>query len=279
MTNSTLSNGEKLLPAPGGWRPRTLIRHVPDGFVIHVDDTGDTYAVSPAGATLRWPAPSAEAKAWAAKQAAKPRPGPSVGDGWQCFTEQTFSAALGVFTAHWDVPSAPTSHNGQVVYYFPCTADSFSGPTLLQPVLQYGVSPAGGGNYWGIASWYMIDYVLHHSTLDHPISVGTRLYGSITLDSGTWTVKFAGYQIHQITVSNYATQYWAANALEAYGLTTETDLPPSTVTIQNDGLKDTSGEYVGNTNLTVHNWASGCTAVLNSNDNPGGSTTLKTPTS
>ena len=27
---------------------------------------------------------------------------------------------------------------------------------VLQPVLQWGVSAAGGGNYWAIASWYLL---------------------------------------------------------------------------------------------------------------------------
>lgn len=60
----------------------------------------------------------------------------------------------------WNVPSTPPPSNGSVTYYFPSVQnqnpdnENWSGEMLLlQPVLQYGISPAGGGDYWALGSW------------------------------------------------------------------------------------------------------------------------------
>lgn len=36
---------------------------------------------------------------------------------------------------------------------------------ILQPVLQWGLSPAGGGNYWAINNWYVNDQDYFYDSL------------------------------------------------------------------------------------------------------------------
>ena len=62
---------------------------------------------------------------------------------------------ISYFSTKWIVPPAPATDNGQLVYLFNGIQQTSSGPFILQPVLQWGVSPAGGGSYWSITNWYV----------------------------------------------------------------------------------------------------------------------------
>jgi hypothetical protein len=57
----------------------------------------------------------------------------------------------GMETALGPVPHDPVSRGNQQLYYFSgLTNDS---GLIIQPVLQWGTSPAGGGDFWAIAAW------------------------------------------------------------------------------------------------------------------------------
>src|SRR5262249_39312006 len=53
--------------------------------------------------------------------------------------------------ATWKVPCAPRTVSGQLIYLFPAFQNT---SWIFQPVLQWGYSGAGGGDYWAVASWY-----------------------------------------------------------------------------------------------------------------------------
>ena len=95
------------------------------------------------------------------------------------------------------VPNNPST-NGGLIYIFNGIEPS-SQNWILQPVLQYGSSPAGGGNYWGIASWLVGTGGAWHSPLER-VNPGDRLWG--------YTEQ---------TGSSNGTLYWIS---EAYDLTT-----------------------------------------------------------
>merc|ERR1712228_781847 len=84
------------------------------------------------------------------------------GNGWQVYTKMDVGN-VSAFTGQWNVPSAP-SKDGQILYTFtglqnidwvPPEKDPDEPFDIIQPVLQYGRTPAGGGAYWGVASWYV----------------------------------------------------------------------------------------------------------------------------
>ena len=56
------------------------------------------------------------------------------------------------FISEWVVPEAPTEQGNQTIFYFPALHDV----AILQPVLQWGKSAIGGGEYWSVASWYVL---------------------------------------------------------------------------------------------------------------------------
>ena len=81
---------------------------------------------------------------------------PTFGSGW--ITYASWRAAsdtvITALTTTWTVPAAPTSQSGQLVYLFNGLQDE-PGSQILQPVLQWGVSPDGGGPFWSVASWFV----------------------------------------------------------------------------------------------------------------------------
>jgi hypothetical protein len=112
-------------------------------------------------------------------------------------------------TGSWLVPQAPASYTSQTLFYFN-GFEPASGNAIIQPVLQYGGSAAGGGNYWSTAVWYIDQFGnVYHSTLTS-VSVGVTLTGYLT-SSGcasnglcNWTVQMK----HNGTVQN--SMLWAA---------------------------------------------------------------------
>jgi len=90
--------------------------------------------------------------------------------------------------------------------------------------LQYGSSPAGGGAYWAIASWYVGDRAFFSNLVN--AKVGDMMYGTMTannnvVSNGTWvidSVNSASGQSASITVDNIVTQTYAYCVLEAYNL-------------------------------------------------------------
>jgi len=99
----------------------------------------------------------------------------------------------------WIVPLAPTTINGETLFIF-CSIGNGS-DTFYQPVLQYGVSAAGGGEYWSIANWYYNGTQIVSSSLITNISPGTSLQGVLSLTNGSWTSSFTGYS-NSLTASN-----------------------------------------------------------------------------
>jgi len=72
--------------------------------------------------------------------------------GWIEASNWSSASALGFLSASFSVPSLPTSTGG-TIFFFP-GSEPDDGSTILQPVLQYGASASGGGDYWTAASWF-----------------------------------------------------------------------------------------------------------------------------
>lgn len=111
-------------------------------------------------------------------------------NGWVEATYWTSPSPLGGLVANFPVPSAPSS-NGATIFFFP-GSEPADGSTILQPVLQYGPSAAGGGNYWAIASWFCCPAGWsNHSTLIS-VSSGQTVTGLMSStcsgSSCNWTV-------------------------------------------------------------------------------------------
>jgi len=286
---STLSNGEELVIVPGGPRPKTLCHKVPVGGKLDLDENKKIIHVDDKGVVTKFPEPSKEALEWLAEKQ-KSLPAPTVGDGWQAFVDSNTSP-IGYFTHSYTVPAVPTSSDGQTLFFFGYIASSHvSMNTLFQPVLQWGPSSAGGGNYWAIACWYLLSGTLYYTSatsvsagdsLTGVVSAsffrGASIYVTVTLNDTTsganQSLTTPGYAYPSVVPD----QIYAGFSLETYGVISNNDFSSTnTVTLTNGGLKGYTGSYL-TTNWQDNNWNNGVTATFNNNNNPGAQLTIHTP--
>ncbi|KAJ7081234.1 hypothetical protein C8R44DRAFT_754068 [Mycena epipterygia] len=172
---------------PLGFRANTTIHQVPSGGrVAHV------------GPHIQVVGPNGDVLGLATPKQAMPRPSPNEQTGWITYASwlNDNDSPISSFTTTWTVPDLPATDNGQTLFLFnsiePATFDA-----IVQPVLQYGPSAAGGGSCeWTVASWYLFQ---DHTfvTTPVPVTVGQTLTGTISLVSqdGTtfsYIAEFAG---------------------------------------------------------------------------------------
>jgi hypothetical protein len=160
--------------------------------------------------------------------------------GWIEDAERTNPKGIKSMTATWVVPPAPVGRHGQTVFFFPALEPT-SGAKIVQPVLQWGTSKAGGGAYWGISSWTgPINGNYYTSTL-RQTSAGHKIIGSMQGSScsgdvcGAWTVTTddatACISTTLKTTGNGAVFNWVfGGVLEAYNITGCPDYPNNTST-------------------------------------------------
>jgi len=78
----------------------------------------------------------------------------SLSNGWIVYTDWTKPAGRFIkrFATTWIVPPPPLKKSGQKVYLF----NGIQSPDnmILQPVLQWGNSAVGGGDFWSVSCWY-----------------------------------------------------------------------------------------------------------------------------
>ena len=163
-------------------------------------------------------------------------PGP-VGNGWVEDSNWLVSLKkkdnIEWIQGQWVVPSAPKS-NGATIFLFN-GVEPKSGSWIMQPVLQYGSSYAGGGNYWTMASW-LVGSSVYVSTLT-PVHAGDSLVG--TTDEYSDSGGKLEYVIDaydsttgvdsNLTIHSKKIQWsWAfEGVLEAYNVTKCADFPAS----------------------------------------------------
>jgi len=143
----------------------------------------------------------------------------------------------------WTVPAAPVQTDAQTLFYWNGVEPADTS-AVLQPVLQWGVSAAGGGNYWAIASWLVSST---HSTIVSPlltVESGDVIEGfNEYLSNGTWVIT-ATVQNKNITTSFSYTPRQdftiAYEVLEAYTISECTDYPKAGV-ISFDNIKVEAG--------------------------------------
>jgi hypothetical protein len=174
-TSTTDSIPAGYVHVPGGWTHPSCVHEVPTGATV--DDGAGTIELN--GSVVEryvpcaYPAyrslPSGTPAASTSGGAGNPHlTGPTYG-GWVEYAQQQSPPSGQVFTdlsGYINVPPAPATQTPQTLYYFPglqSTLDSNCG--IMQPVVQWGVSPAGGGTFWAMASWWWSWSGAFHSPL------------------------------------------------------------------------------------------------------------------
>ncbi|MDR3607311.1 MAG: hypothetical protein P4M08_08020 [Oligoflexia bacterium] len=208
---------EDWVSTPGGLRPRSSVIEVRSGEVFPVD--------------------SGENKGHAAVNS----------QGWISYSSWTAPPGKPIqrFVTRWSVPNEPARKENQLIYLFNGIMN-VKHTTILQPVLQWGVSPAGGGGYWAVASWFVnLKGETFHTPLIR-VQPGEVLTGVMTLieDSDSkfsYVSEFDGIpktvlRVHEIEELREATE-----TLEAYRVHECTAYPVGTTAFSDISLELPNG--------------------------------------
>jgi hypothetical protein len=206
---------------PGGFRPGSQVHRVQPGESLHI---------APGRATLRNLATNAAREI--PLTAAPDTHLPALGSGWIAYAywNNGTGHSLTSFRTTWQVPPAPTTQGSQTIFLFNGIQNNGSNFGILQPVLQWGSSAAGGGPYWSIASWYVTSGGQAFHTNLVRVNPGDTLVGVMRLSGqsgGTfnYTSEFEGVAGTSLPVQNIAELVWCNETLEAYTINQATDYP------------------------------------------------------
>jgi hypothetical protein len=259
---------------PGGYRPRSFVQHIssgdqvratgaappfveqtrttgadgrdsrgrvltPGGFrhpaLVHRIDAG--HVIDAASSRLRLLRRDADEVVEVPHVSVQPGDVPGFGTGWitYAYWQNRTGQPVTDFITRWRVPKAPTSSSGQTIFLFNGIDPSNPSQAILQPVLQWGVSAAGGGNYWAVASWF-VDNSGHafHTNLVQ-VSEGDLLDGHMALtgqapNSFSYSSEFTGIANTMLQVQTADELVWCNQTLEAYAITSCSDYPADTLT-------------------------------------------------
>ncbi|HUK41364.1 MAG TPA: hypothetical protein VLX11_09980, partial [Candidatus Acidoferrales bacterium] len=269
----------ELVLTPGGYRHKSLVRHIDSQHVL--DFAGGNirkmhisgYEVSDFGKLTTRPG---EQPLMPLNVARHPEVVPALGSGWIAYAYWTNNTGHPVsrFATTWVVPPAPATNHGQTIFLFNGIQNS---TMIYQPVLQWGSSSAGGGNYWAVASWYVDGQggVAFHSNLVR-VNPGDVLLGVMwqTGQSGnlfSYNCEFQGIANTGLPITNVQELTWNIETLEAYGVQQCSDYPNTNFTafVAID-LQTSAGRPA--LNWTPVNAITDCgqSARVVSNANPGG---------
>jgi len=234
---------DDLVLTPGGLRPRGQVHLIEDGAVI--DGTDDRLRklgtsgemLTDFGVLQRRPPGVPLLPANVAHP--EPKVMPALGSGWITYASWTNATGTPVssFSTAWVVPDPPATQSGQLIFLF----SGIQNETMIyQPVLQWGVSAAGGGSYWAVASWYVDGQggLALHSNLVR-VNPGDSLVGVMTLtgQSGghfSYNCVFEGIANASLPITNVDQLTWFIETLECYGITKASDYPDAAVTEMKD---------------------------------------------
>src|SRR5450432_2137008 len=146
ITQKNTTMEKDLVLTPGGYRSRSLVHKIPEGHALHVE-SGRVRLKNLASGIITEFTDSALTKPTV----------PALGSGWiaYAFWNNGTGRSISNFSTTWVVPPAPSAPAGQTIYLFNGIENYGNNYGILQPVLQWGGSDAGGGQYWSIASWYV----------------------------------------------------------------------------------------------------------------------------
>jgi hypothetical protein len=181
----------------------------------------------------------------------------------------TTTTSYGEITATWTVPPAPTSYDGQTVYFFPGLEDANDIVSIIQPVLGWNADFARA---WGIASWNCCVNGTTWESTPAPVSTGDSILGTVestcsagTLACPTWDITTTDQTSGESTeLSNSPSEgqtfNWAfAGALEVYSIGECSDYPPNGSLTFEVGLYDYNFVQVSDPNWSITDWAEGLT--------------------
>jgi len=214
ITQKNTTMEKDLVLTPGGYRSRYLVHKIPEGHALHVE-SGRVRLKNLASGIITEFTDSALTKPTV----------PALGSGWiaYAFWNNGTGRSISNFSTTWVVPPAPSAPAGQTIYLFNGIENYGNNYGILQPVLQWGGSDAGGGQYWSIASWYVTSGGQAFYTSLVKVNPGDALIGVMKLTGSSasgfnYTSEFQGVPSTLLTIQNIAELLWCNETLEAYNI-------------------------------------------------------------
>ena len=140
------------------------------------------------------------------------------------------SSSVSTLVSSWAVPEKPASVQGGVTLFWWNGVEPADTSAVLQPVIQWGSSAAGGGDYWAYSSWYVSSAHGSHFSPLVKIQSGDVVTGYNLVDkAGAWAITCAAPGRANSTLNfKPVAGAWATafHVLEAYGVTNNCDAYP-----------------------------------------------------
>jgi hypothetical protein len=207
---------------------------------------------------------------------------PNISKSWivsESVTTGSLQSSYGFLSAQWTVPPAPTSLDGQTLFFFPGLEDANDVVTIIQPALGWN---SDYQNAWGIASWNCCYSGTTYEATPQPVSPGDTILGYMfdtcsagTVSCSSWDVVAWDLQSGKIsellnTSSQKQTFNWAfGGVVEVYGIKQCSDYPNNpngfsggthTISFNAIGLYNDSMQQITNPAWSFTNWV-GSTAT------------------
>ncbi|KAF9266532.1 hypothetical protein L218DRAFT_942235 [Marasmius fiardii PR-910] len=272
------AQADDMVLTPGGLRPKSNVIQIPEGGSINLTAT-EIHLLDASKNIIHV----------AQKGNGRVRPSPTTGGavpaqtGWISWTQWHRNAnPISVFGTSWIVPPNPATNHGQTIFLFN-GLEPDPGNAILQPVLQWGPSAAGGGPFWQIATWYVSDTTTFFTSLVS-VSPGQLLRGILewTGNNGDGTFNYlSGFANigFGVALSNSPELTWAFETLEAYGIQVPaTDYPTGCTGFDVIDLTTTAGVFGNVFWSVVNDGADGLsTSVISNEANGSGSVRICYP--
>lgn len=261
---------KKLVLTPGGYRHPSLVHRIASGQAIRRSSGKSSKFNLNTKRTSQLSVPAQGAGVVAALGS-----GWITNSTWKNNTGQTVSS----FTTTWTVPPAPSTQNGQTIFLFNALLDAAQND-ILQPVLQWGPSQAGGGAFWSVACWFVDTTGNAFFKGLVQVQPGDILVGIMTLTATagglfTYDCVFQGVDGVGLTIQTDTELVVATETLECYSIQQCTDYPNTNQTAMT-GIEIKTGAAQAPINWTVEDRVVDCGqhTVIVDNASPNGEVDL-----
>jgi len=170
--------------------------------------------------------------------------------GWAAYVyDEGTAPTIDAYNGSWPVPPNPQDQGAQTLFLFTGLQDNYgldrrsrkdipSVTNIIQPVLQFGQSEAGGGDYWAMASWYVDSNSNAYYSMLTRTQPAHNLQGNMVKNkiSGVWSIQTIDTTSSQMTTLNIATnttEPWAFVTLEVYSVNSCNEYPTGSVLFDN----------------------------------------------
>ena len=278
MEERSATMAEDLLLTPGGFRNRALVHLVGEGQALRAAGSRMQMMNMANDVVISSHENIIEIEENVVAQDVLP----ALGSGWitYAYWNNGTGNSITSFRTTWTVPAAPSASASQTIFLFNGIQNYGANFGILQPVLQWGPSAAGGGQYWSIASWYVTSGGQAFHTNLIRVNPGDVLVGVMSLTGHAnglfnYTSEFQGIANTSLPVQNIAELLWCNETLEAYAVNSCSNYPAPTMTAMR-GIAIQTGNVTPALSWTAVNKVTDCGqhAVVVSNSATNGEVDL-----